>query len=99
MHPNKQDLTRVAAENLVVQVKRALDGKGGDLVNPLDFINKHGGINDKKADGACDDSCAQFVVDLQSLYRRAVALPDRRNEVMDLLREIEIDLKRAAIVK
>jgi hypothetical protein len=72
-------------------VEQALDGKRTELTNSLEFVNKKGGAEEGTVPRT--EPYASFAVSLQTLYRRALSLPQRQSEVADLLKTVEANLR------
>jgi hypothetical protein len=95
MTTSRSDRLREAASLLIAQVEQALEGKRTELTNPLEFVNKQGGADEaaEKSTVPRAEPYASFAVSLQTLYRRALGLPERQSEVADLLRAVEAHLR------
>jgi hypothetical protein len=95
MTSNSGDRLREAASLLIAQVEQALEGKRTELTNPLEFVNKKGGDEEATEESTVTraEPYASFAVSLQTLYRRALSLPQRQTEVVDLLKTVETDLR------
>jgi hypothetical protein len=90
MTTSSGDRFREAARLLIAQVELALEGKRTELTNPLEFVTKKGEAEDATLPRT--EPYASFAVSLQTLYRRALSLPQRQSEVADLLKTVEANL-------
>jgi hypothetical protein len=88
--PSSGDRLREAARLLIAQVEQALEGKRKELTNPLEFVTKQVGAQEGATPRT--EPYASFAVSLQTLYRRALSLPQRQTEVVDLLKTVEANL-------
>jgi hypothetical protein len=89
--PSSGDRLREAASLLIAQVEQALEGKRTELTNPLEFVMNRGEA--EEATLPRTEPYASFAVSLQTLYRRALSLPQRQAEVADLLKTVEAHLR------